>query len=76
MPTIGQTWVLTSIGAVVEMGILSTLKRLLMESRKKPEQNNGRDESLPFHHRLPLAITAQKHQHSLTVAILKIFPKT
>jgi hypothetical protein len=29
---IGQTWVLASIGAVVEMGILSTLKRLLMES--------------------------------------------
>jgi hypothetical protein len=28
-----RTWVLTSIGAVVEMGILSTLKRLLMESR-------------------------------------------
>jgi hypothetical protein len=25
------TWVLASIGAVVEMGILSTLKRLLME---------------------------------------------
>jgi hypothetical protein len=30
MPSIGQTWVLASIGAVVEMGILSTLKRLLM----------------------------------------------
>jgi hypothetical protein len=29
MPSIGQTWVLASIGAVVEM---STLKRLLMES--------------------------------------------
>jgi hypothetical protein len=29
---IGQTWVLASIGAVVEMGILSTLKQLLMES--------------------------------------------
>jgi hypothetical protein len=29
MPSIGQTWVLASIGAVVEMGILSTLKRLL-----------------------------------------------
>jgi hypothetical protein len=28
---IGQTWVLASIGAVVEMGILCTLKRLLME---------------------------------------------
>jgi hypothetical protein len=26
MPSIGQTWVLASIGAVVEMGILSTLK--------------------------------------------------
>jgi hypothetical protein len=32
MPSIGQTWILASIGAVVEMGILSTLKRLLMES--------------------------------------------
>jgi hypothetical protein len=29
MASIGQTWVLASIGAVVEMGILSTLKRLL-----------------------------------------------
>jgi hypothetical protein len=25
MPSIGQTWVLASIGAVVEMGVLSTL---------------------------------------------------
>jgi hypothetical protein len=33
MPSIGQTWVLAAIGAVVEMGILSTLERLLMESR-------------------------------------------
>jgi hypothetical protein len=33
MPSIGQTWVLASIGAVVEMGILSTLKLLPMESR-------------------------------------------
>jgi hypothetical protein len=24
MPSIGQTWVLASIGAVVEMGVLST----------------------------------------------------
>jgi hypothetical protein len=32
MPSIGQTWVLASIGAVVEMGVLSTLNRLLMES--------------------------------------------
>jgi hypothetical protein len=32
MPSIGQTWVLASIGAVVEMGMLSTLKRLIMES--------------------------------------------
>jgi hypothetical protein len=32
MPSIGQTWVFASIGAVVEMGVLSTLKRLLMES--------------------------------------------
>jgi hypothetical protein len=31
MPSIGQTWVLASIGAVVEIGVLSTLKRLLME---------------------------------------------
>jgi hypothetical protein len=29
MPSIGQTWVLASIGAVVEMGVLSTLKWLL-----------------------------------------------
>jgi hypothetical protein len=28
----GQKWVLASIGAVVEMGVLSTLKQLLMES--------------------------------------------
>jgi hypothetical protein len=33
MPYIGQTRVLATIGAVVEMGILNTLKRLLMESR-------------------------------------------
>jgi hypothetical protein len=32
MPSIGPTWVLASIGAIVEMGILSTLKQLLMES--------------------------------------------
>jgi hypothetical protein len=32
MPSIGQTWVLASIDAVVEMGVLSTLKRLLVES--------------------------------------------
>jgi hypothetical protein len=32
MPSIGQTWVLASIGAVVEMGILSSLKQLPMES--------------------------------------------
>jgi hypothetical protein len=31
MPSIGQTWVLASIGVVVEMGVLSTLKRLLMD---------------------------------------------
>jgi hypothetical protein len=30
--SIGQTWVLASIGAIVEMGVLNTLKRLLMES--------------------------------------------
>jgi hypothetical protein len=35
MPSIGQTWVLASIGAVVEMGVLIiTLKRLLMESKQ------------------------------------------
>jgi hypothetical protein len=34
VPSIGQTWVLASIGAVVERGILSTLKRLLMESKQ------------------------------------------
>jgi hypothetical protein len=28
MPSIGQTWVLAPIGAVVEMDVLSTLKRL------------------------------------------------
>jgi hypothetical protein len=32
MPSIGQTWALVSIGAVVEMGVLSTLRRLLLES--------------------------------------------
>jgi hypothetical protein len=37
MPSIGQTWVLASIGAVVEMGILSTLKRLPMESKSGGE---------------------------------------
>jgi hypothetical protein len=37
MPSIGQTWVLASIGAVFEMGVLSTLKRLLMESRHRHE---------------------------------------
>jgi hypothetical protein len=35
MPSIGQTWVLASIGAVVEMGVLSTLKRLRMESTER-----------------------------------------
>jgi hypothetical protein len=40
IPSIGQTWVLASIGsigAVVEMGILSTLKQLLMESIRTPD---------------------------------------
>jgi hypothetical protein len=37
MASLGQTWVLASIGAVVEMGILSTLKRLLMESNPNEE---------------------------------------
>jgi hypothetical protein len=45
MPSIGQTWVLASIGAVVEMGILSTLKRLLMESMHNLE---GRHTSQAF----------------------------
>jgi hypothetical protein len=31
LPSIGQTWVLASIGAVVEMGV----KRLLMEPNSK-----------------------------------------
>jgi hypothetical protein len=35
MPSIAQTWVLASIGAVVEKGVLSTLKRLLMESNSR-----------------------------------------
>jgi hypothetical protein len=35
MPSIGQTWVLASIGAVVEMGVLSTLKRVLLEFTSK-----------------------------------------
>jgi hypothetical protein len=33
MPSIGQTWVLAYIGAVVEIGVLSTLKRLPMVSK-------------------------------------------
>jgi hypothetical protein len=37
MPSIGQTWVLASIGAVIEMGVLSTLKRLLKESSKRDD---------------------------------------
>jgi hypothetical protein len=32
MPSIGQTWVLASIRAVEEIGVLSTLKRLPKES--------------------------------------------
>jgi hypothetical protein len=41
MPSIGQTWVLASIGAVVEMGVLTrTLKRLLMESIKHHAMDN------------------------------------
>jgi hypothetical protein len=35
MPSIGQTLVLASIGAVVGMDVLSTLKQLHMESTKK-----------------------------------------
>jgi hypothetical protein len=33
VPSIGQTWVLASIGTVVEMGVLSTFKRLHIESK-------------------------------------------
>jgi hypothetical protein len=44
MPSIGQTWVLASIGAVVEMGILSTLKRLLMESKFLQARANAEEE--------------------------------
>jgi hypothetical protein len=39
MPSIGQTWVLASIGAVVEMGVLGTLKRLPMESSARMNQS-------------------------------------
>jgi hypothetical protein len=41
MPSIGQTWVLASNGAVVEMGTLSTLKRLLMESNPKGAEHSA-----------------------------------
>jgi hypothetical protein len=36
MPSIGQTWVLASIGAVVEMGVLSTLKLGLISNCPGP----------------------------------------
>jgi hypothetical protein len=39
MPSIGHTQVLASIGAVVEMGVLSTLKQLLMESMQSLESH-------------------------------------
>jgi hypothetical protein len=39
MRSIGQTWVLTSIGGVVEMGVVSTLERL-RESSRQPAYNN------------------------------------
>jgi hypothetical protein len=39
MPSIGQTWSLASIGAVIEVGVLSTLKRLPMESKVIPALN-------------------------------------
>jgi hypothetical protein len=45
MPSIGQAWVLATIGAVVEIGVLSTLKRLPMESRStgvRTEDDNAR----------------------------------
>jgi hypothetical protein len=38
--SIGQTWALASIGAIVEMGVLSTLKRLLMESNGRRDAHN------------------------------------
>jgi hypothetical protein len=37
-----KIWVLAPIGAVVEMGVLSTLKRLLMESNQALETNERR----------------------------------
>jgi hypothetical protein len=43
MPSIDQTWVLASIGAVVEMGRLSTLKRLLMESTSERAPQHAQD---------------------------------
>jgi hypothetical protein len=43
MPSIGQTWVLASIGAVVEMGVLSTLKLLLMESSLTPGASKSQE---------------------------------
>jgi hypothetical protein len=45
MPSIGPTWVLASIGAVVEMGVLRTLKQLLMESTLLSTESD----SLQFH---------------------------
>jgi Zn finger protein HypA/HybF involved in hydrogenase expression len=47
MPSIGQTWVLASTGAVVEVGVLSTLKRPLMEFRFHLEQWSFHES--PFH---------------------------
>jgi hypothetical protein len=47
MPYIGQTWVLASIGAVVEMGVVSTLKRLLMESTMLHAGDKCRKSSSP-----------------------------
>jgi hypothetical protein len=42
MPSIGQSWILASFGAVVEMGVLSKLKRLLMDlaNIKRSETNH------------------------------------
>jgi hypothetical protein len=75
MPSIGQTWVLVSIGAVVEMGVLSTLKRLLMESRIFQAINDTQPKFVPnhVHLRMPKKMDflyhtqPQKVKHDLNV---------
>jgi hypothetical protein len=52
MPSIGQTWVLASIGAVVEMGVLSYLKRLLMETTSLHEDDYKQQNDLKLTLRL------------------------